>query len=56
MTGQKGADVFCCLDIMDNQTFLKDSNFIDSSTSLYYYLFNLIADYFPPNKIGLVFI
>jgi len=51
---QLGFDVFNCLDIMDNNTFLHDLKFGKGDGSLQYYLYNWLCPEMDPNKVGLV--
>jgi len=47
-------DVFNCLNIMENQTFLRDLKFGVGDGNLQYYLYNWKCDEMPPPRIGLV--
>jgi len=47
-------DVFNCLDIMENQTFLKDLKFGPGDGYLRYYLYNWRAPQMKPEDIGLI--
>jgi len=49
-------DVFNCLELMDNSTFLKDLKFGPGDGVLHYYLFNWAMPQIPPNKLGLVLV
>jgi len=49
-----GFDVFNCLDIMENETFLKDLKFGKGDGNLHYYLYNWRCPEMPSNKVGLV--
>jgi len=51
---QEGFDVFNCLDIMDNQTFLEELKFGKGDGNLHYYLYNWKAPEMPSGKVGLV--
>jgi len=51
---QEGFDVFNCLDIMENESFLKDLKFGKGDGNLHYYLYNWKCPEMPPAKVGLV--
>jgi glycylpeptide N-tetradecanoyltransferase len=46
-------DVFNCLDIMDNSTFVNDLKFGPGDGHLYYYLYNYKCPELPPAGVGL---
>jgi len=50
----QGFDVFNCLAIHDNQTFLKDLKFGAGDGNLQFYLYNWLAPPMEPNQVGLV--
>jgi glycylpeptide N-tetradecanoyltransferase len=50
----KGFDVFNCLAIHDNQTFLKELKFGAGDGNLQFYLYNWLAPAMEPNQVGLV--
>jgi len=47
-------DVYNCLDIMDNETFLDELKFGRGDGNLQYYLYNWKCPEMPSNKVGLV--
>lgn len=49
-----GFDVFNCLDIMDNSTFIEKLKFHAGNGYLHYYIYNWIVSDIPVNKIGLI--
>jgi glycylpeptide N-tetradecanoyltransferase len=49
-----GADVFNCLDLMENQSFIKECKFGPGDGCLQYYLYNWRTATFKPSEIGLV--
>ena len=50
-----GFDVFNALDILENQTILKELKFGEGDGYLQYYLYNWrVAQYMQPNDIGLI--
>jgi len=49
-------DVFNCLELMDNASFLKDLKFGPGDGTLHYYLFNWAMAQITPNKLGLVLV
>jgi len=49
-------DVFNCLALMDNSTFLQDLKFGPGDGVLHYYFFNWAMPQIPPNKLGLVLV
>ena len=49
-------DVFNCLEIMDNSTFLQDLKFGPGDGLLHYYLFNWAMPAITPDKLGLVLV
>jgi len=49
-----GFDVFNCLEIQDNGTFLKDLKFGPGDGKLQYYLYNWLTPSMEPSKVGLV--
>jgi len=49
-----GFDVFNCLDVMDNEQFLKDLKFGIGDGKLQYYVFNWACPTMQPKNIGLV--
>jgi len=51
---QQGFDVFNCLEIHDNQSFLKDLKFGAGDGNLQFYLYNWIAPPMQPGDVGLV--
>jgi len=51
---QKGFDVFNCLEIHDNKTFLEDLKFGPGDGHLKYYLYNWLTKPMTPNEVGLV--
>jgi len=51
---QKGHDVFNALDLMNNQTFLKDLKFGMGDGNLHYYLYNFKCPEMSENQVGLV--
>jgi len=53
---QQKFDVFNCLELMDNASFLKDLKFGPGDGTLHYYLFNWAMPQIPPNKLGLVLV
>jgi len=50
----EGFDVFNCLDLMENSTFLNDLKFGRGDGSLYYYLYNWKCPSVEPNELALV--
>lgn len=50
----QGFDVFNCLAIQENESFLKDLKFGPGDGRLQYYLYNWLAPAMDPNKVGLV--
>jgi len=50
----EGFDVFNCLAIQDNETFLKNLKFGPGDGKLQYYLYNWLAPAMDPNRVGLV--
>jgi len=50
----QGFDVFNCLAIHDNQTFLKDLKFGAGDGNLQFYLYNWLAPPMDPDQVGLV--
>ena len=53
---QMNYDVFNCLDLMDNGTFLQDLKFGPGDGTLHYYIFNWAMPQIPSNKLGLVLV
>lgn len=53
---QLGFDVFNCLDIMDNNKFLKSLKFVEGNGKLKYYLYNWKCPITKPEGVGLVLI
>jgi len=53
---QNKYDVFNCLELMDNATFLKDLKFGPGDGVLHYYFFNWAMPQIPPSKLGLVLV
>jgi glycylpeptide N-tetradecanoyltransferase len=51
---QQGFDVFNCLDVMQNEEFLKPLKFGRGDGYLQYYLYNWKCPDMPANKMGLV--
>eukprot|EP01123_Difflugia_compressa_P010025 TRINITY_DN3541_c0_g1_i1.p1 TRINITY_DN3541_c0_g1~~TRINITY_DN3541_c0_g1_i1.p1 ORF type:complete len:397 (-),score=68.14 TRINITY_DN3541_c0_g1_i1:143-1333(-) len=51
---KQGFDVFNCLAIHDNQTFLKDLKFGAGDGNLQFYLYNWLAPPMQPGNVGLV--
>jgi len=51
---QAGFDVFNCLDLMDNEDFLKELKFGKGDGNLYYYLYNWRCRGMPSSGVGLV--
>jgi len=51
---QQGVDVFNCLNLQDNQTFLDDLRFGRGDGNLHYYLFNWSCETMEPSDIGLI--
>jgi len=51
---QQGFDVLTTLDIMDNNTFLKDNKFASSNVELKYYLYNWRCKEIPRDKLGVI--
>jgi len=49
-------DVFNCLELMDNATFLKDLKFGPGDGTLHYYFFNWAMPQISPDKLGLVLV
>jgi len=49
-----GFDVFNCLEIQENSTFLKDLKFGPGDGKLQYYLYNWLATAMTPDQVGLV--
>jgi len=49
-------DVFNCLELMDNATFLKDLKFGPGDGTLHYYFFNWAMPQITPDKLGLVLV
>jgi len=49
-------DVFNCLELMDNATFLQDLKFGPGDGVLHYYFFNWAMPQISPNKLGLVLV
>jgi len=49
-------DVFNCLELMDNATFLKDLKFGPGDGVLHYYFFNWAMPRIDPSKLGLVLV
>jgi len=47
-------DVYNCLDVMDNESVLKDLKFGKGDGNLQYYLYNWRCTEMPPKKVGLV--
>eukprot|EP00727_Mastigamoeba_balamuthi_P001543 m51a1_g11386 putative glycylpeptide n-tetradecanoyltransferase 1 (487) ;mRNA; r:10607-12842 len=47
-------DVFNCLDLMDNESFLRDLHFGQGDGKLQYYLFNWACPELQPKEVGLV--
>ncbi|KAG7574848.1 Myristoyl-CoA:protein N-myristoyltransferase C-terminal [Arabidopsis suecica] len=53
---QKGFDVFYALDVMQNETFLKELRFNPKDSPLHYYLYNYrLRNALKPSELGLVF-
>lgn len=48
---QKGFDVFCALDVMDNMSFLEKLKFTISDKSVHYYLYNWKCPLMSPDKV-----
>lgn len=48
---QKGFDIFCALDVMDNMYFLEKLKFSISDKSLHYYLYNWMCPNMRPDKV-----
>ena len=48
---QLGYDVFNALDLMENQSFLKELKFGMGDGNLNYYLYNFKCPYIPENKV-----
>lgn len=48
---QKGNDIFCALDVMDNMTFLEKLRFSITDKSLHYYLYNWMCPNLSPDKV-----
>lgn len=48
---QKGLDIFCGLDMMDNMDFLEKLKFSISDKSLHYYLYNWMCPSMRPDKV-----
>ena len=53
---QMNYDVFNCLDLMDNGSFLKDLKFGPGDGTLHYYIYNWAMPQIPSNKLGLVLV
>jgi len=51
---KQGFDVFNCLAIHDNQTFLKELKFGAGDGNLQFYLYNWLAPPMEPHNVGLV--
>lgn len=51
---KKGFDVFNCLEIHDNKTFLEELKFGPGDGHLKYYLYNWLTKPMEPNEVGLV--
>ena len=49
-----GYDVFNCLDLMQNTTFIKDLKFGQGDGNLHYYLYNWATPAIQPHELGLV--
>ena len=49
-----GFDVFNCVDIMKNQTFMRELLFASGDGSLHYYLYNWKTTLLKPDQIGVV--
>jgi glycylpeptide N-tetradecanoyltransferase len=47
-------DVFNCLDLMENESFIKDLKFGVGDGSLHYYLYNWVTPPISPKQLGLV--
>lgn len=55
MAKNNGFDVFNALDILENETFLKDLKFGEGDGYLQYYLYNWrVANYMQSHDIGLI--
>jgi len=54
LANNKQFDVFNCLEIHDNKTFLEELKFGPGDGHLKYYLYNWIAKPVDPDKVGLV--
>ena len=54
---KEGFDVFNALDIMENETFLKDLLFCPGDGTLNYYLYNWrLSKMLKPSEIGIVLV
>jgi len=51
---QTGHDVFNALDLMENQSYLKDLKFGPGDGNLHYYLYNFKCPELTENEVGLV--
>jgi len=55
MAKKNGFDVFNALDVLENETFLKDLKFGEGDGYLQYYLYNWrISNYLQPHDVGLI--
>lgn len=53
----KGFDVFNCLDVMDNEEFLKELKFMPGDGYLHYYLYNWsLGARLTPQELGIVLV
>ncbi|XP_054860427.1 glycylpeptide N-tetradecanoyltransferase 1-like isoform X2 [Amphiprion ocellaris] len=50
----KGFDIFCALDVMDNEGFLEKLKFSIGDRMVHYYLYNWMCPNMSPDKVGLV--
>jgi len=50
----KGFDVFNCLEIQDNKSFLEELKFGPGDGHLKYYLYNWLTKPMEPKEVGLV--
>ncbi|XP_051795838.1 glycylpeptide N-tetradecanoyltransferase 1-like isoform X2 [Acanthochromis polyacanthus] len=50
----KGFDIFCALDVMDNEGFLEKLKFSIGDRVVHYYLYNWMCPNMSPDKVGLV--
>lgn len=53
---QEGKDVFNCLDMMDNTTFLKSLKFGPGDGLLHYYVYNWRCPQMDNSKVGLILV